>query len=159
MKRSVLILIIVVFAVAALSAVTYADHSWANYHWARQSSPFDLNLGDNVSSKWDAYLAEASSDWCVSSVLDTTIASGGTRPKQGRMTSGMIEVCSDKYGRRGCSALPRSRSGAITSSPAAPSNEHPNQHDYGQLATIYNSHADPTRLAWKVAPNGAAFLS
>jgi len=197
-----MILLMSVLAVAAPSAVSHASHSWANYHWARTNNPFLLDLGDNVSSTWDAYLGEASTDWSVSAVLDTLIVPGGTRPKQCRMTTGMIEVCSAKYGRRGWLGLATiSVSGDhitagsaqvndtyfdtatydtpawrrlvmcqevahafglahqdeifnnqnlgscmdYTSNPEGPpSNEHPNQHDYDQLVTIYDSHLDST---------------
>ena len=32
-----------------------ATHTWGNFHWARQSNPFTLRLGDNLSSTWDSY--------------------------------------------------------------------------------------------------------
>ena len=47
----------------AFFSVAYANHSWGSYHWARTANPFELALGDNVSSAWDKYLATASSDW------------------------------------------------------------------------------------------------
>jgi len=99
----------VVAGVALLfGSVANATHSWGNYHWARVSNPFTLNLGDNVSSAWDGYLGGASSDWNVSSVLDTIIVAGGTNNTKGKLTpkncvptSGRVEVCSAKYGRTG----------------------------------------------------------
>lgn len=75
-----------------------ASHSWANYHWARTSNPFTLKLGDNVSSTWDPYLRTASSDWSESSVLDTVVVAGGTKPSSCRPTSGRVEVCNARYG-------------------------------------------------------------
>lgn len=78
-----------------------ASHSWGPYHWARTANPFTLKLGDNVSSAWDAYLAEASSDWSASSVLGTTIVAGGTDARKCRPTAGRIEVCAAKYGANG----------------------------------------------------------
>jgi hypothetical protein len=196
-------------AFAAFSSAASADHSWGNYHWARTSNPFTLKLGDNVSSTWDPYLAEASTDWSASSVLDTTIVAGGTRPKNCRPTSGRIEVCNANYGNNGWLGLaqiwvsgshitqaiaklndtyfntstyntPAWRrmvmcqevahdfgldhqdetfnnpnlgtcmdytndpdGGAGGASSNDPSNEHPNQHDYEQLETIY-AHLDST---------------
>lgn len=85
----------------AAPLVGHADHAWGPYHWARTSNPFTLKLGDNVDSKWDAYLAEASSDWSQSSVLNTTIVAGGTRPKSCKATTGRIEVCNARYGNSG----------------------------------------------------------
>jgi hypothetical protein len=85
-----------------LPATVAADHSWGPpYHWARQSNPFTLKLGDNVTSAWDSYLATTSSDWSASSVLDTTIVSGSTNPRTCKATSGRVEVCNAKYGNNG----------------------------------------------------------
>jgi len=86
----------------ALFTVVSATHSWGNYHWARTANPFTLKLGDNVSTVWDAYLGEASSDWSQSSVLDTAVTAGNAgNPKRCRPTSGRVEVCSAKYGFNG----------------------------------------------------------
>jgi len=87
-------------AVAGFATVAYATHSWGPYHWARTSNPFTVKLGDNVSSTWDTYLAEASSDWSVSTVLDTTVVAGGGG-KNCRASSGRVEVCNRKYGFNG----------------------------------------------------------
>jgi hypothetical protein len=99
MKRLVSVLLLPL-GLAAFPALSYADHSWGNYHWARTTTSFTLKLGDNVSSAWDAYLATASLDWSLSTVLDTTIVLGGTTsdPKKCRPTSGRVEVCSANYG-------------------------------------------------------------
>ena len=77
-----------------------ATHAWGAYHWARTSNPFTLKLGDNVTAAWDAYLATTSSDWSLSSVLDTTVVTGQGR-KNCRPTAGRAEVCNGKYGRKG----------------------------------------------------------
>jgi hypothetical protein len=85
----------------ALPAGVSASHAWANYHWARTANPFTVNLGDAVSSTWDAYLAVASSDWSASDVLDTQVVSSRANPKNCRPTAGRVEVCSSKYGNNG----------------------------------------------------------
>jgi len=98
-------LAIAVFSVlllaVAIPSIAAATHSWGGYHWARQSNPFTLKLGDNVSGSWDGMLVTASSDWSVSTVLDTNIVAGGTKPKACRPTSGRVEVCSANYGNSG----------------------------------------------------------
>lgn len=94
------VIVLPVLFVAA-GTVVYATHSWGNYHWARNSNPFILKLGDNVTNTWDAYLGEASTDWSKSSILDTTVVSGGTTAKRCQATSGRVEVCSSKYGFNG----------------------------------------------------------
>ena len=78
-----------------------ANHSWGGYHWARTANPFTLKLGDNVSGPWDANLATASSDWTASSVLNTTIVAGSTRPRNCKPTTGRVEVCNASYGNTG----------------------------------------------------------
>lgn len=88
-------------SVGALASITYANHSWGNYHWARTANPFTLKLGDNMTSGWDLHLTAASSDWNVSSMLDTLIVAGQSNPKNCRPTSGRVEVCNNKYGNNG----------------------------------------------------------
>jgi len=80
--------------------VTIADanNAWGNYHWGRTASPFTLELGSNVASVWDAHLNTTASDWSVSSVLDTIVATGSTRPRNCKAKDGRVEVCSAKYG-------------------------------------------------------------
>jgi hypothetical protein len=95
------ILLAVAALALALPSAAWASHSWNGYHWARTANPFTIKLGDNVSGLWDGMLVTASNDWSQSSVLDTTIVAGGTRPKSCRPTSGRVEVCSANYGNTG----------------------------------------------------------
>ncbi len=92
---------IVVLALAAFSSPAYANHSWEDYHWARQSNPFTLPLRDNVGPSWDSYLETASSDWSESSVVDTTIGGGARTSKCHPPKSGRVQVCSARYGKTG----------------------------------------------------------
>ncbi len=79
-----LIALVVSLVIAAFPAFTYATHSWNNYHWARASNPFTLQLGDNVGdtnqlSLWAGYLTRASDHWSNSPqtwphVLNTVVA-------------------------------------------------------------------------------------
>ncbi len=100
-RRSVVRVLWVLLGLAVGSSALYANHSWGNYHWARSSNPFTLKLGDNVSSAWDSYLATTSQDWSQSTVLNTTIVTGGTRPRNCRPTRGRVEVCNASYGNTG----------------------------------------------------------
>jgi len=97
-------LLIVLAAGAALSAVAAqpasAAHSWNNYHWARTSNPFPLQVGDNVSSVWDAQYAASNADWTASSVLDVAPVAGSAR-KRCSMTAGTVQVCNSSYGNNG----------------------------------------------------------
>lgn len=85
----------------AFPAIASANHSWGGYHWARTSNPFILKLGDNLSSAWDSYLGTTSYDWSLSAVLNTTIVSGRTKPRNCRATNGQLEVCNSTYGNNG----------------------------------------------------------
>ena len=99
--RGLLTALLASAALAVFPVSSFADHAWGNYHWARTSNPFTLKLGDNVTSAWDSYLATASSDWTASTVLNTTIVTGGANPKNCRATAGRVEVCNSKYGNNG----------------------------------------------------------
>ena len=86
---------------AGTSMVKAADHSWGGYHWARQSSTFTLKMGNNVNASWFPYMDVARIDWNKSSVLDLVIVPGTVSPKRCQLTSGMIQVCNERYGRTG----------------------------------------------------------
>ncbi len=101
MPHRLRVLLLSAFAAAVLAAPATANHSWGNYHWARTSNTFTLKLGDNVSSAWDAYLGEASTDWSKSSVLDTVIVAGSTNPRRCAATNGRVQVCNATYGNNG----------------------------------------------------------
>ena len=195
-------ILVATLAVAAVSA----NHSWGGYHWARTSNPFTVKLGDNVNANWDGFLGQASSDWNVSTVLNTAIVAGGTRPKNCRPTAGQVEVCNASYGNNGwlgvaqiwitggthitqgtvklndtyfntatyntpawhamvtCQEIGHTFGLAhqdenfnnanlgtcmdYTNNPST--NQHPNQHDYDQLVTIY-SHLDSTTTVGQIA--------
>lgn len=79
-----------------------ASHSWGTYHWGRTSNPFTVKLGDNVTTAWDSYLGEASTDWTKSTVLDTTIVAGTvSNVKRCVPPDGRVEVCNASYGFNG----------------------------------------------------------
>jgi hypothetical protein len=100
--------ILVSAALLAVAVPAAAHHSWGNYHWSRSGNPFTLQLGNNVSNSWKPFLDTASTDWSKSSVLDTSVVSGGTNATKGKRTPkncvptlGKVEVCSSKYGATG----------------------------------------------------------
>jgi hypothetical protein len=103
LSRSLTIVLAALLSSVAFTALAHANHSWGGYHWARTSNPFTLKLGDNVSSAWDSYLGTTSSDWTVSTVLNTTIVAGNNTSNLRKCppTSGRVEVCSYKYGTNG----------------------------------------------------------
>ena len=94
-------LVLVGFVVLALQPSTFAHHRWRKYHWARQSNPFTVKLGRNLSSAWTTYLTAASADWSNSTVLNTTVVTGATTGGTCAPTSGRVEVCNAAYGSTG----------------------------------------------------------
>jgi hypothetical protein len=94
---------VVVWLVLGLvgTAVVSANHAWGGYHWARTQNPLTLKTGDNVDSRWDAYLDEAIIDWNQSAVLELQKVAGGAKSRNCRPTAGRIEVCNASYGNNG----------------------------------------------------------
>src|SRR5215510_2827387 len=83
------------FGFGALQSSLSANHSWNGYHWARTSNPFLVQLGDNVNSAWDAYLAVASSDWSQNlygNPVRTAVVPGLANPRRCRPTSGQDQI-------------------------------------------------------------------
>ncbi len=93
--------VLFLLVIGAAVSVAQASHSWGNYHWGRTANPFQLQLGNNVTSNWDAYLNTTASDWSKSSVLNTISVPGATNPKNCRPTNGRVEVCNNRYGNNG----------------------------------------------------------
>ena len=96
-QRFPLILLLLTFA---LPGASMADHAWGKYKWKPSSIPFNLDLGDNVNSDWDGHLLGASTDWTVSTVLDTTVVPGSTTadPLSCNPEAGNVQVCNAEYG-------------------------------------------------------------
>ena len=101
LKKNILFIVGVVFVLGGFVTVVDANHSWGGYHWGRTANPFTLELGNNVSSGWDSYLATTASDWSASPVLDTVVKNGSTRPRTCKGKDGRVEVCSARYGDNG----------------------------------------------------------
>ncbi len=92
-----LVLVAVLFG---FGAVALAMHSWGSYHWASKTTPFTLQLGDNVTTTWDSYLSTTATDWSISDVLDTTAVP--TKSNRNCLAvNGRVEVCNKKYGNNG----------------------------------------------------------
>jgi hypothetical protein len=100
-RSRLLMLAAATLGVAMLAPTVSADHSWGNYHWARQSNPFTLKLADNLTATWDPFLVTTSNDWSSSAVLDTTIVAGTVSPKTCKPLTGQVDVCNAKYGFNG----------------------------------------------------------
>lgn len=96
-------LLLASLGVALIASMTgaQANHSWANYHWARTSNPFHLNIVDSVTGPWDSLLGAVAADWGAASVLSTSVSAGktGILARQGcNAFPRQIHVCSANYG-------------------------------------------------------------
>ena len=98
-------LVTVVVLLAAPSAAE-ASHAWGTYHWARTTTTFTLQLGDNMTTAdWKGHLAQASGDWnnnttTYPTVIRTTIVAG-TSGGNCRAVAGTTQVCNKNYGFNG----------------------------------------------------------
>jgi hypothetical protein len=87
---------------AMVAGPSSANHSWGGYHWARASgTQVTARVGDNVDSRWDAYLRQAVVDWNKSTVIEGTLVAGMTSPRTCKPVAGRIEVCNSAYGQTG----------------------------------------------------------
>lgn len=100
MKKLIFSLLVSLIVFVFSPTSTKADHSWGDYHWARTANPFNLKLGDNLTSPWKPFLITTSSNWSTSNVLNTNVVSGQAR-KNCSATLGQVEVCNKKYGNNG----------------------------------------------------------
>ncbi len=81
-----------------------ASHTWNNYHWARTTSSFNLQVIDSVSTSWNDELSLALSQWSQSTKLDLSITSfddSSTTRKRCTAVTGKIKVCNAAYGNNG----------------------------------------------------------
>jgi hypothetical protein len=85
----------------ALAMPAFASHAWSTYHWKRTTAQITVPVGDNVSAQWDSYLVQAVNDWNQSTVIQSPLVAGSTRPRNCRAVAGTIQVCNDTYGNTG----------------------------------------------------------
>jgi hypothetical protein len=96
-------------AFAALS-VASADHAWSNYHWARTSNPFTLQVVNSMTSDWNATLTDVRADWNQSTIVQTSTVAGDTSQKARKTckpVAGKIRSCNAAYGYNGWIGLAR----------------------------------------------------
>lgn len=94
-------LVLGIVAMAGVTGSALASHSWSGYHWIRTSAEINVPVGDNVDSRWDAYLGRAVTDWNSSTVINSPLGAGSTNPKNCRAVAGTIQVCNSSYGSTG----------------------------------------------------------
>ena len=90
-----------IVAIAGITGPVLATHSWGTYHWTRTTAELTVPVGDNVDSRWDAYLSRAVTDWNSSTVINSPLVAGSANPKNCRGVAGTIQVCNSSYGSTG----------------------------------------------------------
>ncbi|MEO6172010.1 MAG: hypothetical protein ABIP02_02725, partial [Arenimonas sp.] len=81
-----------------------ASHSWNNYHWARNTSSFNLQVIDSTTPNWDVELGHAVNEWSQSNSLNLNVTAADDSSKTRRRcpaVSGKIRVCNMAYGSNG----------------------------------------------------------
>ncbi len=105
MSKKLILTAITLVATLGLVSAAHADHSWGDYHWARTTSSFDLQVINSTTSDWDPYVSAAVADWSQSGVLNMVEdASGSTSKKVRRQCNapdGMVRICNLAYGNTG----------------------------------------------------------
>jgi hypothetical protein len=116
MSRGLKLLLAVATVLGTLFVVGIAgaNHAWDGYHWSRPSNPFNVDLGDNLTTtgsgfNWSAYLATAAANWEVTSgacnnannPIRTTVIAGNAKSRNCRPGTGVVEVCNASYGNNG----------------------------------------------------------
>ena len=99
-----LVLCVLLSSGLALSNSASANHSWNDYHWARQTNPLALQVVDSVTSDWDDVLDDSLWEWNKASVMALAETSQDDRKrtrKQCRSVNGQMRVCNHKYGFNG----------------------------------------------------------
>ena len=91
-------------ALIVASFAANAAHSWANYHWARTSQDFPLQVVDSNTPDWDGELAQTLTDWSKSTAFNLSITSrddSARTRKRCPAVSGKIRSCNAAYGNNG----------------------------------------------------------
>ncbi len=95
------IAVISLVASYATTPLAYADHTWNNYHWERNTPTHSIFVGNNVNRAWAPYFSTAVAAWSESKVLDLIPDEGMTSPTTCAPLTGRVEVCNARYGNTG----------------------------------------------------------
>ena len=97
-RRLALVVLAVLLLAGPLVQGALASKELGKYHWGRQDREFTLEVGDNVSRRWDRYLDRSAREWNRSDVVRPDVVKGSTKPARCEQTDGRVEVCSGFYG-------------------------------------------------------------
>lgn len=103
-RRRTLVPIFVLGLLASVAAMA-GDHTWANYHWARDgTSSFTLKTIDSTTSEWDVAFNGSIDKWSFADSVDLAIDSVQENKRARRrckMVQGQMRVCNAAYGNNG----------------------------------------------------------
>ena len=68
------------------------------FHWARKTSQFTLQVGDNVDGDWNGMLGNVVSDWNKGGTVTFRVVGGATNPQECRPRTGTVQMCNWQYG-------------------------------------------------------------
>lgn len=104
MKLNRLVAATVGVAAVLTASLASAGHTWNNYHWARTTSSFTLQVIDSNTPDWDDELGLSLSQWSQSTKLNMQVTgyddSSRTR-RQCRAVLGKVRSCNSAYGSNG----------------------------------------------------------
>src|SRR5215213_11179733 len=81
----------------AIVAPTAASET-GDFHWARKSPQFTLQVGSDLDGPWPSILKQAVTDWNKSETVTLRIVAGGTGAQECHPVTGRVEVCNWRYG-------------------------------------------------------------
>ncbi|MDQ3225561.1 MAG: hypothetical protein M3Q50_02860 [Chloroflexota bacterium] len=79
-------------------SATLALQGSGGFHWARQQTPFTLQVGDNVDGGWNSMLSAVVADWNRGDTVSFQIVGGATTPQECRSKPGTVQMCNGQYG-------------------------------------------------------------
>ncbi len=99
-KRVSVVVVIGVLGLLLLVPNAFANHAWGNYHWARTTPTFTVQVKNSMSYHWQSSMKAAVVDWNKSPVVDFALKAQ-KRSRSCLGVNGMVEVCNDAYGSNG----------------------------------------------------------
>lgn len=99
-KRVAVVAIASILFLLFFASYAFANHAWGNYHWARTTPTFTVQVKNSMSYHWQSSLKGAVVDWNKSAVVDFALKAQ-KRSRSCLGVNGMVEVCNDAYGSNG----------------------------------------------------------
>jgi hypothetical protein len=98
--RAAVAALAVIVLVSPLAPILSSDAANSPYHWARTTSQFTLQVGNNFSGGWDSLFRRAVSEWNENDTVTLKAVGGGTNAQDCSPKKGKVEVCNWRYGQQ-----------------------------------------------------------